>query len=128
MLTKKVVVYLNKELMKGSIDILLLSQIVQKDMYGFEIIKNLKVKSNNLYVMSEGTLYPALQRLELKKLVKSYWGDSEAGGRRKYYNITDYGKKELEKKIEDWESINDLIISSREDLEWIDSKATLAQY
>lgn len=114
--------------MKGSIDILLLSQIVQKDMYGFEIIKNLKVKSNNLYVMSEGTLYPALQRLELKKLVKSYWGDSEAGGRRKYYNITDYGKKELEKKIEDWESINDLIISSREDLEWIDSKATLAQY
>ncbi len=100
---------MNKELMKGSIDILLLSQIASKDTYGFEIVKNLQAKSNNIYKMSEGTLYPALQRLELKKYLKSYWGNSETGGRRKYYSITDQGKKELMKKVDEWNSVNDLI-------------------
>lgn len=117
---------MDKELMKGSIDILLLSQIAQKDMYGFEIIKNLKVKSNNLYSMSEGTLYPALQRLEHKKRLKSYWGDSEAGGRRKYYSITEQGKKELTQKIEEWKQVNALINSCKEGFEWTNSEITFA--
>lgn len=113
---------MDKELMKGSIDILLLSQISQKDMYGFEIIKSLKAKSNDLYSMSEGTLYPALQRLEQKKLLKSYWGDSEAGGRRKYYNITEQGKKQLVKKMEEWNRVNDLIRMCKEGSLWTNSK------
>ncbi len=113
---------MDKELMKGSIDILLLSQISQKDMYGFEIIKNLKAKSNDLYNMSEGTLYPALQRLEQKKLLKSYWGDSEGGGRRKYYNITEQGKKQLVKKMEEWDQVNNLIRMCREVPIWTNSK------
>lgn len=113
--------------MKGSIDILLLSQIAQKDMYGFEIIKNLEIKSNNLYKMSEGTLYPALQRLEHKKYLKSYWGDSETGGRRKYYRITDLGVKELENKMDDWNRIHELINScKKEGLIWTDSEITYA--
>lgn len=113
---------MDKELMKGSIDILLLSQIKTKDMYGFEIIKCLEIKSRNVYTMSEGTLYPALQRLEQKKLLKSYWGDSDAGGRRKYYTITENGTKELNKKLTDWEKVNDLIDSCKEGLKWADSK------
>ena len=118
---------MDKELMKGSIDILLLSQIAQKDMYGFEIVKNLQSKSNNLYKMSEGTLYPALQRLEQKKYLKSYWGDSETGGRRKYYSITELGKKELAKKIEEWNRLSELINSCKEEgFVWINSGITLA--
>lgn len=118
---------MNKELMKGSIDILLLSQIARKDMYGFEIVKNLQSKSNNLYKMSEGTLYPALQRLEQKKYLKSYWGDSETGGRRKYYSITELGKRELLKKYEEWNSVNKLINSCIEEgFVWINSGITLA--
>ncbi|HEX9062110.1 MAG TPA: helix-turn-helix transcriptional regulator [Clostridia bacterium] len=117
---------MDKELMKGSIDILLLSQIALKDMYGFEIVKNLQAKSNNLYKMSEGTLYPALQRLEQKKYLKSYWGNSETGGRRKYYSITEHGKKELIKKIEEWDRMSELINScKKEGFAWIDSGITL---
>lgn len=120
---------MDKELMKGSIDILLLSQLALKDMYGFEIVKSLQAKSNNLYKMSEGTLYPALQRLEQKKYLSSYWGDSQGGGRRKYYSITDYGKKELIKKIEEWNRINELINSCKEEgFAWINSEATLMQF
>lgn len=113
--------------MKGSIDILLLSQIAQKDTYGFEIVKSLQTKSNNLYKMSEGTLYPALQRLEYKEYLKSYWVNSETGGRRKYYSITEKGKQELIKKVEEWNQINELINCCKEEgAPWINSEITLA--
>lgn len=104
----------NKEMMKGSTEILLLSLIEKEDLYGYEIAKRLKEKSNNLYSMGEGTLYPALQRLEKQKLIKSYWGDSESGGRRKYYSITEEGKKELSGKLDEWVVLNNLIKSCRE--------------
>ena len=100
---------MNKEILKGSIDILLLSIISNGDTYGYEIVKKLIQKSNNLYSMGEGTLYPALKRLELKKLIKSYWGESESAGRRKYYTITEAGKKELDKKVTEWKLVDNLI-------------------
>ncbi|AIG27687.1 PadR family transcriptional regulator [Brevibacillus laterosporus] len=100
---------MDKELMKGSIDILLLSLIAERDMYGYEITKELKEKSDNLYHMSEGTLYPALNRLHKKGWVTSYWGDNEAQGRRKYYQITDAGAEELQRKVSDWNTIHSLV-------------------
>ena len=57
---------MDKEIMKGSIDILLLSLMNKRDMYGYEMVKELKESSKELYSMSEGTLYPALKRLESK--------------------------------------------------------------
>lgn len=103
------VIIVDKEIMKGSIDILLLSVICQKDSYGYEIVKDLNVKSNNLYNMSEGTLYPALKRLETKGFLECYWVDLENGGRRKYYKITDKGKKELSAKVKDWQKVDSII-------------------
>lgn len=117
---------MNSELMKGSIDILLLSQILQQDRYGFEIVKLLQEKSNQFYKMSEGTLYPALQRLEQKKLLQSYWGDSDTGGRRKYYQITELGKQELKKKLDEWERMSLLINACKgEDTVWENSTTIL---
>lgn len=110
---------MDKEVMKGSIDILLLSLLSQKDMYGYEIVKTLKQNSNQLYTMSEGTLYPALKRLEKKNLLESYWEYSETGGRRKYYRIVDNGQRELSKKLKDWSQINELIKVSSEGITWI---------
>lgn len=100
---------MDKEIMKGSIDILLLSIVSQKDTYGYEIVKEINAKSNNLYNMSEGTLYPALKRLENKNLVECYWIDLENGSRRKYYRITEKGKKGLSIKIDDWHKVDRLI-------------------
>ncbi len=101
-------------MMKGSIEILLLSLIEKGDIYGYEMAKRLKEKSNDLYSMGEGTLYPALQRLEKQKFITSYWGNSETGGRRKYYSITEVGKKELSVKLNEWEQLNNLIKACRE--------------
>ncbi len=105
---------MNKELMKGNIDIILLLLIAKEDLYGYEIAKRLKEKSNNLYIIAEGTLYPALQRLEKSKLIESYWGDSSNGGRRKYYRITEEGKKDLSKRLTAWDSLGNIVKSCRE--------------
>lgn len=107
---------MDKELLKGSTDILLLSLIEQEDLYGYEIAKRIKEKSGDLYSLGEGTLYPALQRLEKKELIKSYWGDSETGGRRKYYKITENGNKELVEKLSQWDVLTELIKNCREGL------------
>lgn len=100
---------MSKEIKKGSIDILIISLISKRDMYGYEVAKVIKEKSNNLYEMGEGTLYAALKRLEKNDVLESYWGDSESGGRRKYYRITDNGKIVLEKRMKEWNEVNSLI-------------------
>lgn len=100
---------MDKEILKGSIDILLLSIIKQHDTYGYEIIQKLKENSNDLYNMSQGTLYPALKRLEQKELISSYWGESETGMKRKFYSITANGKKILEEKLTAWDTVTTLI-------------------
>jgi DNA-binding PadR family transcriptional regulator len=118
---------MDKEMMKGSIDILLLSLIEKEDLYGYDIAKRLKEKSNETYTLSEGTLYPALQRLEKRKLIKSYWGDSETGARRKYYSITDEGKKVLSEKLNEWDLLNTLIKACREGITCANLMNTLTQ-
>lgn len=95
--------------MKGSIDILLLSLLAQQEMYGYEMVKTLKETSGDLYNMSEGTLYPALKRMEKKEWIESYWQESEGGNRRKYYRLTEDGRKELARKLDDWQSVHQLI-------------------
>lgn len=105
--------------MKGSIDILLLSLLAKKDMYGYEIVKTLKKNSNELYNMSEGTLYPALKRMEKKEWIVFYWEISDLGSRRKYYQITEHGKRELNRKLQEWQKVSDLIKVSSEGLVWI---------
>lgn len=119
---------MDKEIMKGSIDILLLSIVSKRDMYGYEMVKTLKENSNELYNMSEGTLYPALKRLENKLWIESYWENSDVGSRRKYYRITEDGKKELERKLAEWNKVHNLIQKCSEGMAWITTlKPTLTR-
>ncbi|EKO1913384.1 PadR family transcriptional regulator [Clostridium botulinum] len=106
---------MDKEIMKGSIDILILTLINKDDLYGYKISKIIKKKSNMTYSMGEGTLYPALKRLESKKLIKSYWQDNDLSGKRKYYSITPLGKSVLKEKLAQWNNITKLITICMED-------------
>ncbi|MDW0110883.1 PadR family transcriptional regulator [Sporosarcina aquimarina] len=106
---------MDQEMMKGSIDLLILSLIGQRDMYGYEMVKVLKELSEETYEMSEGTLYAALKRLEKKSWIVSYWQQTESG-RRKYYHLSDEGTKALEMKKENWEWMNALVHKSSEGL------------
>lgn len=97
---------MDKEILKGSIDIIILSLASTKDIYGYEISKKIKYYTNASYEMGEGTLYPALKRLEEKNFLTSYWGEADKGGRRKYYKLTLEGKENLTHRLHDWKVIN----------------------
>lgn len=90
-----------KTLLSGSMTMLLLKLLDEKDMYGYEMIDTLRQKSNNVFELKAGTLYPLLHSLEEKGLLKSYEQEF-AGKTRKYYSITKEGKKQLVKITEDW--------------------------
>lgn len=91
---------LDKELLKGIIDILILKLIKKhQSMYGYDIAKKIYSLSEKKYKMKEGTLYLALKRLNSNKYLESSWDTSENEIRRKkYYKITNYGLKYLEQK------------------------------
>lgn len=93
---------INKELVKGSTSILVLSLLSREDMYGYQITQVLKSETNNVFEMKEGTLYPLLHSLENEKAIEAYWKDADNGKRRKYYHITKLGKKILEEKKDEW--------------------------
>ena len=103
---------INKELLKGSTTMLVLDLLKNQNMYGYEMIKKLKEKSENVFELKEGTLYPILHALEEEELITSYWDDT-TGKKRKYYAITTKGKKSLKEKNEEWkifsESVNRVI-------------------
>jgi PadR family transcriptional regulator PadR len=92
-----------RELKKGSIQLCLLAVIAGGRKYGFQIIKELRELSNGYYTLKEGTLYPALHRLEKRGYLKSEWVTQETGMPRKYYTLTDKGKKALKEARTEWE-------------------------
>lgn len=104
---------INKELIKGSTSIMILSMLCRKDMYGYQMIQELKVMSDNTFELKEGTLYPLLHSLENKGAVEVYWYDTEDGRRRKYYKITEDGKEMLDAKRKEWsiytQAVNNII-------------------
>ena len=103
---------INKELLKGSTDLLVLSVLENENMYGYQMIKEIKSKSGDVFEFQEGTLYPILHKLEEKKYISSYW-DEVSGKKRKYYTITDEGRKHYKAKKDEWtkfnESVNNVI-------------------
>lgn len=91
----------DKSLSSGSTMMLLLKLLEEKDMYGYEMIENLREKSENVFELKAGTLYPLLHGMEEKGYVDSY--EQEVTGKtRKYYALTKTGKKQLKVKEEEW--------------------------
>lgn len=93
---------INKELLKGSTVILVLSMLQKEELYGYMLTKRLEEASSGLFALKEGTLYPILHALESSGQVESYWSDAE-GRSRKYYRITEQGRGLLKEKKEEWQ-------------------------
>lgn len=91
-----------RDLIKGSTDSLLLYLVSQKPMYGYQIIKELDRKSQGYFRFKEGTLYPALHRLEKAGLVLGQWQALPSGRQRRYYRITEKGYRVLEERQSQW--------------------------
>ena len=99
----------DKSLISGSTTLLILSLLEEKDMYGYEMIDTLKGKSNNVFELKAGTLYPLLHSMEEKGWLTVY--EQETGGKmRKYYRITRDGKKKYQAKKKEWKEYSEAIL------------------
>ena len=93
---------ISKELLKGSTGTMILQLLSEQDMYGYMIIGQIESRSNSVFHMSEGSLYPILHTMEKEGLLQSYRQMSESGKERKYYRITAKGRLQLELKLDEW--------------------------
>lgn len=93
---------IDKTLIQGSLSMLILRLLEEKDMYGYEMIETLRGRSNQVFELKAGSLYPLLHSLEEKNFVTSYEDDS-SGKTRKYYHLTREGKHCLKEKKEEWQ-------------------------
>ena len=91
-----------RELLKGSTDSLLLCLLNSHQMYGYQIIKELGKRSDGYFQFKEGTLYPALHRLEKTGLVRGKWEKLPGGQERRYYYITEKGQEALSERLAIW--------------------------
>ena len=107
---------IDKSLMTGSTTLLVLSLLRGGENYGYGIITELARRSDDTFLLKEGTLYPILHGLENKKYVVSYLKEAETGRQRKYYRITPKGLELLEKKAHEWrffiKKVNDVVFGS----------------
>lgn len=93
---------IDSDLIRGNIDTIILKTMLDGDKYGLDIIKEVEARSNGTYELKQPTLYSCLKRLENQELISSYWLDSDIGGKRHYYKLTDKGREFFEKKQEEW--------------------------
>lgn len=100
----------NKEVLKGHIDTIILALLSEIDLYGYEIAKLVKEKSSQQFELKEGTLYLSLKRLEKNEYIDSYWSEEQgAGGRRKYYTLTDKGSDYYKEKTKEWQQLKTMM-------------------
>ena len=92
-----------RELLKGSTETLILSLLAGESMYGYQLVKEMDLRSSGYFHLKEGTLYPALHRLERANLVTGRWEDSPTGQSRRYYYITLVGYERLESMLHEWD-------------------------
>lgn len=93
---------ITSDLIRGHTETIILAKLMERDSYGYEINKAVYTASGSHYELKEATLYTAFKRLEDAGCISSYWGEQGAGARRKYYTITEIGRKTYRQKISEW--------------------------
>jgi len=82
---------------------------MDSDNYGYEINKSIQQRTDGRYELKEATLYTAFRRLEQAGCISSYWGDEQTGARRRYYRITDNGRKNYSTLLAEWNTAKEMI-------------------
>ena len=93
------------DLLKGTLDMLILKAVALGPLHGYGIIQRIRQMSDEMLDVEQGSLYPALYRIEERGLVSSKWGVNETGRRAKFYSITEAGKQQLEAEEASWDRL-----------------------
>jgi PadR family transcriptional regulator, regulatory protein PadR len=94
------------ELLQGTLDLLVLKTLNAGPMHGYAVAQRIQQRSDDVLVVEEGSLYPALYRMEEKGWIASTWGTSENNRRAKYYSLTRTGRRQLHEETVFWERIS----------------------
>lgn len=102
----------SKDLIAASLTPLVLMILTEAENYGYELIQQLKSRSEAKLNIAEGTLYPVLKKMEERKWVTGKWKTAPSGKQRKYYSITKKGREQLSEQVDQWNFFNNLIQKS----------------
>lgn len=95
----------SSEILRGNTETIILAILMEKDSYGYEIMKTIIEGSRGLFSIKDATVYTAFKRMEKEELLTSYWGEEDGSARRRYYRITPKGKEVYAQKVREWEEI-----------------------
>ncbi len=97
------------DLVQGTLDLLILKTLSLQAMHGWAIAKRIQQVSSEVLQVQQGSLYPALHRLEQQGWVKAKWAESETGRQAKFYSLTAAGRKQLDAETADWKRLSTAI-------------------
>jgi PadR family transcriptional regulator, regulatory protein PadR len=97
------------DLLQGTLDLLILKTIARGPLHGWGIAKSIQVVSGEVLSVGQGSLYPALHRLEQQGWISASWRDSDLGRSAKFYSLTREGKKQLEREVKTWERLSSAV-------------------
>lgn len=97
------------DLVQGTLDLLILKTLALQPMHGWAIAQRIKQLSSDVLQVNQGSLYPALHRLEQQAWIRAEWGESEHNRRAKYYSLTRAGRRQLEHEAASWDRLSSAI-------------------
>ena len=97
------------DVLQGTLDLLLLTMLALEPLHGWAISQRLKQVSGDVLQVSDGSLYPALHKLEQEGWITAQWKTSELGRRAKFYSLTRLGRRQLDKEAASWERLSNAI-------------------
>jgi DNA-binding PadR family transcriptional regulator len=100
---------ISADLLRGYTDAVILRQLAEEDGYGYQISKEVANISGGRLELKEATLYTAFRRLEGAGYIRSYWGNEMVGARRRYYSLTEDGRKKLEEEVQAWNETREVL-------------------
>ena len=97
------------DLLQGTLDLLILKSLAREPLHGWGIAKRIQALSDEVLSVQQGSLYPALHRLEQQGWIAADWKDSELGRNAKFYSLTREGKKQLDLELEIWKRLSSAV-------------------
>ncbi|HVX67465.1 MAG TPA: PadR family transcriptional regulator [Bryobacteraceae bacterium] len=97
------------DLLQGTLDLLILNTLAKEPLHGWGIAKRIQLLSRDVLSFGQGSLYPALHRLEQQGWIRAEWRDSDLGRAAKFYSLTREGKKQLQRELESWNRLSSAV-------------------
>src|SRR5215468_7408374 len=97
------------DLLQGTLDLLILKTLIREPLHGWGISKRIQILSDEVLSVQQGSLYPALHRLEQQGWIAAEWKDTDLGRPAKFYSLTRDGRKQLERELKTWDRLSSAV-------------------